>query len=294
MSVEDVEFFEDEKVLCYHSSLLYEAKILSIFKEGKSNSYLVHYVGWSKKWDEVVDSDDILKLNSSNLQKKTELELNHPQIQNSFKLKNKKKQLQSSKKGLTPTTSKKSRNLLLGQKNSVLKKIDPIKVIIPDNLKPILYDDFKNVTNYGFLCKLPAKKSVNNLLEEFVKGLDIEHANKSHIKEFKLGVKSFFDHLLNTRCLYPQERLQYSQALSENPNKTNSELYGGIHLLRFFTKIGSFLAYSSMEAEQTSKLLYYIHDFLAFMDNNLNNIFSQEDYLLSNSSSMNSTQPNKC
>ena len=36
-------FSADEKVLCYHGPLLYEAKILKHKKEGGSYSYFVHY-----------------------------------------------------------------------------------------------------------------------------------------------------------------------------------------------------------------------------------------------------------
>ena len=36
-------FSADEKVLCYHGPLLYEAKILKNKKEGGSYNYFVHY-----------------------------------------------------------------------------------------------------------------------------------------------------------------------------------------------------------------------------------------------------------
>lgn len=36
-------FSSDEKVLCYHGPLLYEAKILKHKKEGGSYNYFVHY-----------------------------------------------------------------------------------------------------------------------------------------------------------------------------------------------------------------------------------------------------------
>ena len=40
-------FSADEKVLCYHGPLLYEAKILKHKKEGGSYNYFVHYqVSW--------------------------------------------------------------------------------------------------------------------------------------------------------------------------------------------------------------------------------------------------------
>ncbi len=35
----------DEKVLCYHGPLLYEAKCTKFKKEGNSYTYLIHYQG---------------------------------------------------------------------------------------------------------------------------------------------------------------------------------------------------------------------------------------------------------
>ena len=68
-------FTADEKVLCYHGPLLYEAKILKSKKESGIYSYFVHYQvkikcldsiivlfqGWNKNWDEWVQEGRIMK-----------------------------------------------------------------------------------------------------------------------------------------------------------------------------------------------------------------------------------------
>ena len=68
-------FTADEKVLCYHGPLLYEAKILKSKKESGNYSYFVHYQvklnsltlkliwfqGWNKNWDEWVQEGRIMK-----------------------------------------------------------------------------------------------------------------------------------------------------------------------------------------------------------------------------------------
>lgn len=55
---------KDEKVLCFHGELLYEAKIMDVQAGDKSNSgeawdYKVHYKGWKKTWDDWVGKDRI-------------------------------------------------------------------------------------------------------------------------------------------------------------------------------------------------------------------------------------------
>lgn len=41
-------FEKDEKVLCFHGELLYEAKILEVIQDSPSEpfQYRVHYKGW--------------------------------------------------------------------------------------------------------------------------------------------------------------------------------------------------------------------------------------------------------
>ena len=54
-------FNAEEKVLCYHGPLLYEAKVLKHKKEGGVYAYFVHYQGWNKNWDEWVGEGRMLK-----------------------------------------------------------------------------------------------------------------------------------------------------------------------------------------------------------------------------------------
>ena len=49
-----LKFAVDEKILAYssfdgHGLMLHNAKIIEV-DESKENPYLVHYVGWAKKW----------------------------------------------------------------------------------------------------------------------------------------------------------------------------------------------------------------------------------------------------
>jgi mortality factor 4-like protein 1 len=76
---DSVEFEKDEKVLCFHGPMLYEAKILKLelwtnrpdLLEG--TFYFVHYRGWKQSWDEWVPNTRLRKLNAVNLALQQEL-----------------------------------------------------------------------------------------------------------------------------------------------------------------------------------------------------------------------------
>lgn len=63
-----------EKVLCYHGSVIYEAKLLKTQVKDRTVKYYIHYAGWSKNWDEWVGETRVLKFNEENvkLQKETQ------------------------------------------------------------------------------------------------------------------------------------------------------------------------------------------------------------------------------
>ncbi|KAL8921508.1 MAG: hypothetical protein Q9208_005662 [Pyrenodesmia sp. 3 TL-2023] len=62
------QFDKDEKVLCFHGELLYEAKILEVEREHSTAPfrYRVHYKGWKNTWDDWVENDRLRKLNDEN------------------------------------------------------------------------------------------------------------------------------------------------------------------------------------------------------------------------------------
>ncbi|XP_052247527.1 mortality factor 4-like protein 1 [Dreissena polymorpha] len=65
-------FQDEEKVLCFHGPLLYEAKCMKSELRDRAFHYFVHYNGWNKNWDEWVPETRILKLNDAGLQKQKE------------------------------------------------------------------------------------------------------------------------------------------------------------------------------------------------------------------------------
>ncbi|CAF0971439.1 unnamed protein product [Rotaria sordida] len=76
-------FKKNEIMLCYHGLLLYEVKCVDHkMKENDSGnfhrpSYLVHYCGWSSKWDEWVDEARLVKMDENGLKQQAQLLLQH-------------------------------------------------------------------------------------------------------------------------------------------------------------------------------------------------------------------------
>ncbi|KAL8955517.1 MAG: hypothetical protein Q9193_006666 [Seirophora villosa] len=62
------QFDKDEKVLCFHGELLYEAKILEVEQDSSTAPfrYRIHYKGWKNTWDDWVENDRLRKLNDEN------------------------------------------------------------------------------------------------------------------------------------------------------------------------------------------------------------------------------------
>ncbi|KAG5682090.1 hypothetical protein PVAND_011469 [Polypedilum vanderplanki] len=69
-----VKFSDGEKVLCYHGSLIYEAKLLKTQVKDRTIKYYIHYAGWSKNWDEWVPENRVLKYNEANVQLQKEIQ----------------------------------------------------------------------------------------------------------------------------------------------------------------------------------------------------------------------------
>ncbi|KAL2886944.1 Chromatin modification-related protein eaf3 [Ceratocystis lukuohia] len=61
-------FVKDERVLCFHHEMLYEAKVLDVQKAASIDGwkFKVHYKGWKNTWDDWVTSDRMRKFTDEN------------------------------------------------------------------------------------------------------------------------------------------------------------------------------------------------------------------------------------
>lgn len=70
-------YAKDEKVLCFHHEMLYEAKILDVQPSpdgpDAGHQYKIHYKGWKATWDDWVPADRIRKHTPENVELSAQL-----------------------------------------------------------------------------------------------------------------------------------------------------------------------------------------------------------------------------
>ncbi|XP_028227695.1 protein MRG2-like isoform X1 [Glycine soja] len=249
-----------EKVLTNHSDCLYEAKVRQVeYRNTKGWQFLVHYLGWKKRWDEWLDLDRLMKHTEENMRKKHDLD----------------EKLGNDKNAKVPRGSlakSKPTNVSRGRKRrneSVIKgkpAVDPDKLVniqIPPTLKKQLVDDCEFITHLGKLVKLPRTPNVKGILKNYFDyRLKKCGSVGDSVEEIMKGLSCYFDKALPVMLLYKNERQQYQEACPANVFP--SAIYGAEHLLRLFVKLPELLFHASVEEETLMELQAHLIDFLRF------------------------------
>ncbi|XP_026749905.2 mortality factor 4-like protein 1 [Galleria mellonella] len=172
-------------------------------------------------------------------------------------------------------------DLSIESEEQYLAKVE-VKIKIPEELKVWLVDDWDVITRQQKLAILPAKLTVEQIVDNY---LAFKKSSKSHnqAKESVLvditeGIKEYFNATLGSQLLYKFERPQYSEILQDYPEKPMSQIYGSIHLLRLFAKMGPMLAYTALDERSLQHVLSHIQDFLKYMVTNRSTLFNLQDY----------------
>jgi mortality factor 4-like protein 1 len=270
--LEEPKFKEGEKILAYHQSLIYEAKVLKAEMrpdpnkriEGKKKPYyLIHYQGWNDRWDEWVDDTRLLKFTDENREIQQKIKEEHKKVLG--KRKDKKDAGKSSKKKKNETPPS------MTEKKEGLK----MEINIPQSLKNKLIDDWESIVHEKNLVPLPRNPSVAQILYEYAKSKPPQ-PGQGEFDEVAEGVKAYFDRALGTLLLYKFERQQYSEILKSFPSKPMSEIYGVEHLLRLFVRLPEMISTIEMEEETVAILSQGIKEILKYINKNLGTLFLTE------------------
>ncbi|CAK8672647.1 unnamed protein product [Clavelina lepadiformis] len=288
--------------------LIYEAKCLKgeISDTGKVQ-YLIHYNGWNKHWDEWVAEPRVLKYNDANLQKQKELlqQYNGKDKGRRNKMtklvKPEKENVENNK--IIPEVHTPIVPVFVQQSDDTLNEVKKKKVVddiqkperepeantweigfgsvqIPDQLKPMLVDDWDLITKQKQLYSLPAKTSVEDILNMYLEEKSSSAGDQYFVlKEVIMGMKEYFNVMLGSQLLYKFERPQYGEIIELNAHLTVCQIYGAYHLLRFFVQMGSVTSkHAHINLENFGILLYYAQDCLEFLQEKRLKFFNPSEY----------------
>ncbi|KAK9271181.1 hypothetical protein L1049_026770 [Liquidambar formosana] len=260
-------YSEGEKVLAFHNSQIYPAKVNKIDFRMREWRYLVHYLGWNKNWDEWVGMDRLMKFTEENIQKQEALYKKLGIDKNTKPV----RASQIKPRNSTVARSKKRKNDYVSKEDTArLEKL--VNIQIPPTLKKQLVDDFEFITHLGKLVKLPRNPNVDDILNNYLDyRIKKDGMIADSIGEILKGLRSYFDKALPVMLLYKSERQQYQEAIADQVSP--STVYGAEHLLRLFVKLPELLFHAKIEEETLTELQPKLLDFLKFLQKNQNTFF---------------------
>ncbi|PIL32673.1 hypothetical protein GSI_05377 [Ganoderma sinense ZZ0214-1] len=299
-------FTANERVLCYHGPLIYEAKVLKAETWNESTTqtgvvgphYYVHYKGWKQTWDEWVDASRLLKFNETNIQLQKALQSQSQAAQAAHASSSKAKAHATKdgagaggRAGAAAGRKDGARGTKRGREEDEGTRKPEMKLSVPEPLKVLLVDDWEAVTKNNQLVGLPRKPNVVELLDEF-KAYVLSQASSTQLKDPKVllptivaGLHTYFDRALGANLLYRFERPQYAEirkkyvtgpTVKVGQEKEMSAIYGAEHFLRMLVSLPQMVASSSMDGESVALLRDYVNELLQWMVKEKNRIFVLE------------------
>ncbi|KAL3993580.1 MRG family protein [Acanthocheilonema viteae] len=317
-------------------NLFYEAKIIAVKMQPNGDyMYTVHYQGWSKRYDENIphsrSASRFRPFTPDNIEL-AKVEMKEAKARAAEMIKKKKPQKAEIRRGrsslqLSESSSSKgtyvSRDVkslvnhsALGSSSTESLSRSPFineAVSVPEKLKALLENDRHLVENELKLPRLPCRLTVSKIMKEYVMHVRKLDAVCSEVKVHKgrarywKGVvaaldecadnmKSFFDLVIASDILYPNEKLRHKDLTEEgsgiiHPHSISdllnepkrrlraSEYYGFIYLLRLLIRFPEMIEYMLCDNDSKEILTAFVQSFVRYLGSNSEKFFNPElDY----------------
>ncbi|KAK0740536.1 MRG-domain-containing protein [Schizothecium vesticola] len=309
-------FSKDERVLCFHMEMLYEAKILDIQPAEDSDGwrYKIHYKGWKSSWDDWVPADRVRKFTDENKDLAAQLLSQYKNLQTGKAAKAQGKKAvggggfgggrggaagsdMSSARGSEERGTAAGAATQSGRGPRRVRDFDlenedtfhsrpSVKIPVPDHLKSLLVDDWENVTKNQQLVPLPHKQPVTKILDDYLAYERPKHAEGSPsleiLEETIAGLLEYFDKCLGRILLYRFERKQYNEfhqhwaAAAEGEVTGAAATYGAEHLARLLVTMPELIAQTNMDQQSVNRLREELAKFTSWFSRHTATYFVSE------------------
>ncbi|KAG5634164.1 hypothetical protein H0H81_003101 [Sphagnurus paluster] len=285
-----INFTPNERVLCYHGPLIYEAKVLQVenYTEATTTTgsvgphYFVHYRGWKQSWDEWVPHSRLLKHNEASLELQKQLQKTHvaPATAAASSSRGPKAGVKDGGASTRAGARKDgTRGTKRGREEDDSSKKPEMKLNLPEVLKVQLVDDWEAVTKNNQVVSLPRDPTVVGILEEF--SAYVLEKKPAGLRDPELliptiisGLTVYFDRSLGANLLYRFERPQFAemrrlhktgQHVVPGQEKEPSAVYGAEHLLRMLVSLPGMISSSNLDPESVALVRDYVNELLEWM-----------------------------
>ena len=153
-----------------------------------------------------------------------------------------------------------------------------IVIELPDDLKTVLVDDFDYLERQRKLVNIPARYSLEDLISDYCDYRKEDTLGRGGREEVCGGLRDYFNCTLGSQLLYKFERVQYADTLKDHPGSLMSSVYGPIHLLRLFTRLGPMLTCADIQEEELEKLVVHVKDLVLYLHERRKELFLVSDY----------------
>lgn len=192
----------------------------------------------------------------------------------------------STKTAEDEVVKKKRQRLDTSVSNEGEEKINKTEIIIsiPKDLKNHLVDDWHAINSQHKLAELPAKITVEEIVEKYKQHKKAKSSASStggkgqSCEDVSNGILEYFNVMLGSQLLYKVERMQYAEILQNYPDKPMSQIYGAFHLLRLFVKLGTVLSFTTLDKNNIRVLIGHLGEFLKFLESEQKEFFTMSSF----------------